>query len=173
MNMSLEAFKTRVLPAKDKLYRFALKMLGDADEARDVVQEVFIKVWNKRDEMHELENMEAWCMRVTRNLSLDKLKSKKRKLTDSLDQTMEISMGDAFTPYKDAEMSDAMKKVGQYIAALPEKQKQIIQLRDVEGYSYNEICDILEIDLNQVKVNLFRARQAVRNNLLNANAYGL
>lgn len=173
MNMSLEAFKTRVLPAKDKLYRFALKMLGDADEARDVVQEVFIKVWNKREEMHELENMEAWCMRVTRNLSLDKLKSKKRKLTDSLDQTMEISMGDAFTPYKDAEMSDAMKKVGQYIAALPEKQKQIIQLRDVEGYSYNEICDILEIDLNQVKVNLFRARQAVRNNLLNANAYGL
>ena len=173
MNMSLEAFKTRVLPAKDKLYRFALKMLGDADEARDVVQEVFIKVWNKRDEMHELENMEAWCMRVTRNLSLDKLKSKKRKLTDSLDQTMEISMGESSTPYNDAEMSDAMKKVGQYIAALPEKQKQIIQLRDVEGYSYNEICDILEIDLNQVKVNLFRARQAVRNNLLNANAYGL
>lgn len=171
--MSLEAFKTRVLPSKDKLYRFALKMLGDPEEARDVVQEVFIKVWNKREEMDRLENMEAWCMRVTRNLTLDRLKSTKRKLTDSLDQSYEISMGETATPYRSTELNDTMKSIGRYIASLPEKQKQIIQLRDVEGYSYNEICDILEIDLNQVKVNLFRARKSVRENLLNANAYGL
>lgn len=173
MNMSLEAFKTRVLPTKDKLYRFAYKMLGDSEEAQDIVQEVFVKVWNKRDEMDKLENMEAWCMRVTRNMSLDKLKSKKRKLTDSLDQTMEVSMGDKVTPYRSTEMNDMMQNIGRYIASLPEKQKQVIQLRDVEGYSYKEIGDILEIDINQVKVNLFRARKSVRDNLLNANAYGL
>ncbi|QSE96079.1 RNA polymerase sigma factor [Fulvivirga lutea] len=171
--MSLEAFKTRVLPTKDKLFRFALKLVGDADEARDIVQEVFIKVWNKRNEMDELENMEAWCMRVTRNLSLDKLKSKKRKLTDSLDQTHDISMGENITPYRSTELSDTMIKIGTFISSLPDKQKQVIQLRDVEGYSYQEICDILEIDMNQVKVNLFRARKSVRENLLNANAYGL
>lgn len=173
MIMSLEAFKTRVLPTKDKLYRFAFKMVGDSEEARDIVQEVFIKVWNKRNEFDQLENMEAWCMRVTRNLTLDKLKSKKRRLTDTIDNQMEVSMGDNVTPYRSTELNDAMQQIGNYISTLPEKQKQIIQLRDVEGYSYKEISDILEIDLNQVKVNLFRARKSVRDNLINANAYGL
>jgi RNA polymerase sigma factor (sigma-70 family) len=173
MYMSLEAFKTRVLPVKDKLYRFAFKMLGDREEAHDTVQEVMIKVWNKRDEMDQLENMEAWCMRITKNLSLDKLKSKKRKMTDSLDQNFEISQGDDLTPYRTVEMNDTMKNIGLIIAALPDKQKQVIQLRDVEGYSYKEIGDIMEIDMNQVKVNLFRARQVVKENILNINSYGL
>ncbi|HNP19400.1 MAG TPA: RNA polymerase sigma factor [Fulvivirga sp.] len=171
--MSLEAFKTRVLPVKDKLYRFAFKMLGDSEEAHDTVQEVMIKVWNKRDEMAQLENMEAWCMRITRNLSLDKLKSKKRKLTDSLEDSFEISQGEDLTPYRTVEMDDTMKNIGLMIAALPAKQKQIIQLRDVEGYSYKEIGDIMEIDMSQVKVNLFRARQAVKESILNINSYGL
>ena len=171
--MSLEAFKTRVLPVKDKLYRFAFKMLGDSEEAHDTVQEVMIKVWNKRDEMAQLENMEAWCMRITRNLSLDKLKSKKRKMTDSLNDSFEISQGDDLTPYRTVEMNDTMKNIGLMIAALPAKQKQIIQLRDVEGYSYKEIGDIMEIDMSQVKVNLFRARQAVKESILNINSYGL
>ena len=173
MNMSLEAFKTRVLPSKDKLYRFAYKMLGDQEEAQDVVQEVFIKVWNKREDMDKLENMEAWCMRITRNLALDKLKSNRRKLTDQIDDRFEISQGDNLTPYRSTEMDDTMRNIGKFIALLPEKQKQIIQLRDVEGYSYKEIGDILELDMNQVKVNLFRARQAVKENFLNMNAYGL
>ena len=173
MNMSLEAFKIRVVPTKDKLFRFAFKILGDQEEAQDVVQEVFIKVWNKREDMERLDNKEAWCMRVTRNLALDRVKSSKRKLTDSLDQSFEMSMGEKETPYQTTELSDTMNKIGRYIASLPEKQKHIIQLRDVEGYSYKEICDILEIDINQVKVNLFRARKSVRENLLNENAYGL
>jgi RNA polymerase sigma-70 factor (ECF subfamily) len=59
------------------------------------------------------------------------------------------------------------------IQALPEKQKQVIHLRDVEGYTYQEICDILELDMNQVKVNLFRARNAVREKLAKIDAYGL
>ena len=66
-----------------------------------------------------------------------------------------------------------MRQIHQFIGALPNKQKLVIQLRDIEGLSYKEISDALEIDLNQVKVNLFRARKAVRENLININAYGL
>ena len=66
-----------------------------------------------------------------------------------------------------------MQRINQLIASLPEKQRQVIHLRDVEGYSYNEICEILELDMNQVKVNLFRARNAVREKLMKINAYGL
>ncbi len=173
MNMSLEAFKTDVLPVKDKLYRFALKLLKDQEEAQDVVQEVFIKVWNMRGEVDKLNNVEAWCMRVTRNLSLDKLKSKHKKYTSPMEDGFEVSQGEKITPYSTTEMNDAMNNIGKFIASLPEKQKQIIQLRDVEGYSYQEIGDIMEIDMNQVKVNLFRARKAVKENILNINAYGL
>lgn len=171
--MSLKAFKTRVLPVKDKLYRFALRYLKDEDEARDVVQDVLIKVWNQRENMDQLENMEAWCMRLTRNLSLDRLKSKRNKYTDPMKEGFDISSGDNETPYRTAEMSDMMKSIGSFIQALPDKQRQVIQLRDVEGYSYKEISDIMEIDMNQVKVNLFRARKAVKENLININAYGL
>jgi RNA polymerase sigma factor (sigma-70 family) len=77
------------------------------------------------------------------------------------------------TPDVKTELGESMQNVSQLIAALPEKQRQVIHLRDVEGYTYNEICDILELDMNQVKVNLFRARNAVREKLVKMNAYGL
>jgi RNA polymerase sigma-70 factor (ECF subfamily) len=66
-----------------------------------------------------------------------------------------------------------MQRVNELIEALPEKQRQVMHLRDIEGYSYNEICEILELDMSQVKVNLFRARNFVRERLLKLNAYGL
>ena len=169
--MSLEAFKARVLPTKNKLFRFAFKMLGSEEEAKDIVQEVMIKVWNKRDEMHTYHNMEAWCMRITRNLSLDRLKSKDYR-TIGLAKGFDIKEK-AITPEKSAELKDTMANINMFIASLPEKQKLIIQLRDIEGFSYKEIADILSLDINQVKVNLFRARKSVKENLLNINAYGL
>lgn len=170
--MNIEAFQDRVLPAKNKLFRFALRMLGDHDDAKDVVQEVFIRVWNGRAQLDKIENMEAWCMRITKNLSLDKLRANKRKGTESLENSYHVHHTDG-TPDVKTELGESMHHVNQLIAALPEKQRQVIHLRDVEGYSYNEICDILEIDMNQVKVSLFRARNAVREKLMKINAYGL
>ena len=171
--MSLETFKMRVLPVKDKLYRFAYRFLKDEDEARDIVQEVLIKVWYQREEMHHLENMEAWCMRITRNMSLDRLKSKQYKYTDSLSEDFDMSSGEEQTPYRNVENNDTMANINRLISSLPEKQRQVIQLRDVEGYSYKEIVEILALDMNQVKVNLFRARKSIKENLVNINAYGL
>lgn len=170
--MNLEAFQNRVLPAQNKLFRFALRMLGNEAEAQDVVQEVFIRVWKGRNEMDQIQNMEAWCMRITKNLSLDRLRSIKRKGTYQLEEGFEVQHADV-TPDVKTELSESMQNVSHFIAALPEKQRQIIHLRDVEGYTYNEICEILELDMNQVKVNLFRARNAIRDKLMKINAYGL
>jgi len=169
--MSLEAFKSRVLPAKDKMYRFALRLLRDEDEAKDIVQEAMIRVWNKREEMHTYLNMEAWCMRVVRNLSLDRLKSKQYN-SDSLDNSYNLSYNGA-NPEQKTEIDNTMENIHNFIAKLPDKQRQIIQLRDIEGFSYQEIGEILNLDANNVKVNLFRARKSVREKLLNINAYGL
>lgn len=165
-------FETLVLPTKNKLFRFAFRLLGNSDEAKDVVQDVFIKLWNGRDQLTEVENMEAWCMRITRNLSLDHIRIRQRRSTDSISQGLEIHQ-DGLTPHEKTEMQENMQQIDQMIAALPEKQRQVIHLRDIEGYSYNEICQILELDMNQVKVNLFRARSAVREKLVKMNAYGL
>ena len=83
--MNLETFQNLVFPVRNKLYRFAFRLLGDNEEAKDVVQEVFIKVWNGRAELGEVRNMEAWCMRITKNLSLDRLRQQQRRPTDSID----------------------------------------------------------------------------------------
>ena len=147
-------------------------MLGNHDDAKDVVQEVLIRVWNGREQMHTIENMEAWCMRIAKNLSLDKLRANHRKGTESLDKIFYLQVTDK-TPDVRIELGESMQHVRQLIAALPKKQRQIIHLRDVEGYTYNEICEIMEIDMNQVKVNLFRARNFVKEKLMKMNAYGL
>jgi RNA polymerase sigma factor (sigma-70 family) len=170
--MNLESFQTRVLPVKNKLFRFALKFVGSEEEAKDVVQEVFIRVWNGREQMNEVQNCEAWCMRITRNLSLDRIRSINRKQTHPIEESFNVQH-EALTPHESTEIHESMQRINQLIASLPEKQRQVIHLRDVEGYSYNEICEILELDMNQVKVNLFRARNAVREKLMKINAYGL
>ena len=170
--MDIEAFENRVLPTKNKLFRFALRFLGSEEEAKDIVQEVFIRVWNGRQQMAQVQNWEAWCMRITKNLSLDRIRLLKGKQTLPLEETFDLHHH-ALTPLESAEMGESMNKIAQMIATLPDKQRQIIHLRDVEGYSYQEICEILELDMNQVKVNLFRARNAVREKLIKIDAYGL
>ena len=171
-DMSLEAFESRVLPVKDKLFRFALRMLKDEEEAKDVVQEVLIRIWDRRNDLDSVENIEAWCMRITRNLSIDRLKSKHMSKTSTLKEDFDI-VEKQKSPLEKLEMGDLISRIKKFIENLPDKQKRIIQLRDIEGFSYKEIGEILEIDINQVKVNLFRARKSVKENLLNITAYGI
>ncbi len=170
--MDIESFQTRVLPVKNKLYRFAFRLLGSEEEAKDVVQEVFVRVWNGRENMEAIQNWEAWCMRITKNLSLDRIRTWKRRNTQPIESSFDVQE-ESLTPYESTEINESMQRVGSLIEALPEKQRNIIHLRDVEGYSYQEICDILELDMNQVKVNLFRARNSVREKIIKINAYGL
>ncbi len=170
--MDLETFQNRVFPVKNKLYRFSYRLLGSSDEAKDVVQEVFLKLWNGRDQLESIHNVEAWCMRIARNLSLDRLRQSQRHKTDSLEQGMHVA-AHTDTPVETAEMKESINRINELMAGLPDKQRQVMHLRDVEGYSYNEISEILELDLNQVKVNLFRARNTVRERLTKINTYGL
>ena len=122
--------------------------------------------------MHQINNWEAWCMRLTKNLSLDRLRAQQHKPTDSMNVGFEVKQ-DGLSPLEKTELTESMEQISKLIASLPEKQRQVIHLRDVEGYSYNEICEILELDMSQVKISLFRARNSVREKLVKINAYGL
>ena len=165
--MSLKIFNRDILPIKDKLYRFALRITGSGFEAEDVVQEVMIKLWKKRADLSQYANTEAWCMRMTKNLSIDKLRSKHRR-TEDIAATYDLAGGDE-SPHELAEQQDTIAHIQQLMNSLPTKQKMVMQLRDIEDMSYQEIAEALDIPMNQVKVNLFRARKAIRTKLLESN----
>lgn len=169
--MFLEIFKNSFLPAKNKLHRFAYFFLKDQDEASDVVQEVLLKAWDRRESWHQVKNIEAWCMTLTRNLALDRLKAAGRN-HQQIDTAMWISTGGS-SPLELTEQSDVFGHIRQLMGRLPEKQQEVIRLRDIEGFTYEEISDIMQIDLSQVKVNLHRARKFLKEHLLKINDYGL
>lgn len=169
--MDIREYKTTILPIKNKLYRFALGIIKDAAEAQDVVQEILIKVWNKRDELDHINNIEAWCMRLTKNLAIDKLRSKHRR-TEDIETTYSLSSSES-TPFEQTAVKDSVSKIKNMIADLPQKQKEVILLRDIEGFSYQEISDTLNMSLAQVKTNLFRARQQIKALFLKTESYGL
>lgn len=169
--MTLQEYKSTILPLKDKLFRFAYRMLNNRVEAEDVVQEILIKLWNKRADLAAINNIEAWSIRLTKNLSIDKMRSKHRR-TDEIKEGFD-RVSDDVAPDRAAENSDAITRVKQLMDSLPEKQKSVMHLRDIEGMSYQEVADALEMPLNQVKVYLHRARQRVRQALLAADNFGV
>ncbi len=171
--MSLELFHSQVIPIRPKLYRFAFRLLNNEEDAKDIIQDALLKVWHQQERMAELQNLEAWCMRIVRNLALDRLKSKKYRNTEVLDRAGEMEAAHQPNPHLAAEQQDVMGRVHRIINALPEKYRTIIQLRDVDGFSYQEIADILELNMSEVKINLHRARKTVREQLQNIQVYGL
>ena len=164
-------FRTDILPLKDKLFRLALRITFDRAEAEDIVQETMIRVWNKRDEWDGLESVEAYCLTVARNLAIDRSEKKDSQtveLTPEAEQTP-----DASSTYDQLVNKERLKLVHRLVGELPEKQRLIMQLRDVEGKSYKEIAEALRLTEEQVKVNLFRARQKVKQKFMNIDGYGL
>ena len=163
-----------VLPLKDKLYRLALRITLNNAEAEDVVQETLIKVWNRRSQWEEIESIEAFALTVCRNLSLDKIKRMGND-HDSLDDSAHDSpdSSSSSNPEEQTMARDQVALVRQLIDRLPEKQRSVIQLRDIEGKSYREIANIMCISEEQVKVNLYRARQTIKKKFSETDSYGL
>ena len=155
-------FQSDILPLKNELYRMALRITMNPAEAEDVVQETMMKVWNKRDSWEQIDSIEAFCLTICRNLSLDKARRMDNQ-TQSLDASIQPhDLRVASNPEEQTIQNDRVRLVRQLINALPEKQRSCMQLRDMEGKSYKDIATILDITEEQVKVNIFRARQTIR-----------
>lgn len=159
------------MPLKDKLFRLALRITFDRAEAEDVVHDTMIRVWNKREEWTQFGSIEAYCLTVAKNLAIDRSQKKEAQnveLTPEMEEESEIS-----GPYDQLVNNERMSIIHRLINELPEKQRLIMQLRDIEGESYKEIAKILNLTEEQVKVNLFRARQKVKQRYLEIDEYGL
>lgn len=165
------SFRNDILPLKDKLYRLAFRITLDSAEAEDVVQDTLIRVWNKREEWSQFESVEAYCLTVARNLAIDRSQKMEAQNVELTPETRE--MADTLTPYDSLAQDEQMQLIHRLVNELPEKQRTIMQLRDMEGKSYKEIADILQITEEQVKVNLFRARQKIKQRYTEIEDYGL
>ena len=168
--MTIGEFKIKVLPFRQKLYRFALRMLGQQAEAEDITQDTFFKLWSKKNELSKYKSLEALAMTITKNLCLDKMKSHNRFQVDIVNAGNQEAPEN---PYRQTEAKDSLRKVGAIINALPDQQKMIIQLRDIEGFEYEEIAEALDMQVNAIRVNLSRARKTVREQLIKTYDYGL
>ena len=164
--MKAISFQTDILPLKNELFRMALRITQNREEAEDVVQETMIKVWNRREQWSQLESIEAFCLTICRNLALDKLRrmdNQAQSLADDIDPT---DLSHSSNPEQVTIQRDRSRMVRQLINELPERQRTCMQLRDIEGKSYRDIAQILDITEQQVKINIFRARQAVKERYL-------
>lgn len=169
--MKKVSFRNDVLPLKNQLFRLALRITLSREEAEDIVQDTMIKVWDKRYEWSNIDSIEAYSLRICRNLSLDRLK-KRDNQNDSFAEE-QLDTVHTSTPQDRLIDQDRLRVVKEIVDSLPEKQRSCMQLRDFEGKQYKEIADILGITEEQVKVNIFRARQAVKQRFQKIEQYGL
>lgn len=170
------SFQHDILPLKDPLFRLALRITQNREEAEDVVQETMIKLWNRRERWDEIENIESFAMTICHNLSLDHLKRMENQHASLDDDTFALPFREgagvgSTTPFDHTVTQDRIALVHRIIDGLPEKQRACVQLRDIEGKAYRDIATILSITEEQVKVNIFRARQAIRQQFQGLEAY--
>jgi RNA polymerase sigma-70 factor (ECF subfamily) len=170
MVMNQADFLNIVMPFKDKVFRLSKRLLVSVEEAEDATQEVLMKLWKNSKKISGYKNVEAFAMTMTKNYCLDKLKSKQAtnlKLVHSNYKDENTSL------QKEIEVNDSIEWVHKILEELPEQQKIILQLRDVEQYDFDEIAKMLEMNPTAIRVALSRARKTVREQLIKKHNYGV
>ncbi|MEO8774080.1 MAG: RNA polymerase sigma factor [Gelidibacter sp.] len=168
--MTQTDFVKLVMPFKDKVFRLAKRLLVSTEEAEDATQEILLKLWTNSKKIEDYKNVEAFSMTMTKNLCLDRLKSKQAqnlKIVHSNYQDYNVSL------QKQVELNDSVDWVSRIMNDLPEQQKIIVQLRDIEEYDFEEIAKVLEMNETAVRVALSRARKTIREQLTNKHNYGV
>ncbi|MDX1270992.1 RNA polymerase sigma factor [Bizionia paragorgiae] len=168
--MTQSDFLTIVTPFKDKVFRLAKRLLVSTEEAEDATQEVMIKLWKNKKNIKNYKNVEAFSMTMTKNFCYDKLKSKQAqnlKIVHNNYEDTQVGL------QKQLEDSDSLDWVGKIMNGLPEQQKLIVQLRDIEQYEFKEIAQMLDMNETAIRVALSRARKTIKEQLTNTHNYGI
>jgi len=168
--MNQQEFTNLVMPFKDKIYRLAKRFLISKDSAEDATQDIYLKLWKNKEKLKSYHNVEAFAMTMTKNHCLDVLKLKSSSNLKIIHSNYKDNNQDVD---KQTDVVDSVDIIHKLIANLPSKQKLIIQLRDVEQYSFEEIGKILEIQPTAIRVALSRARKTIREQLIKKHNYGI
>jgi len=167
--MTTEEFKNTVIPFSRKLYPMLFRILRDEEETRDALQDLMVKLWNKRDELKNCNNPSAYIFTMARNLSFDLLKKRRPMRMDENDERkmMLLNSEDA------TEVRERMEQVRKVIEQLPEKYREVINLRDIDGLEFDEIKEMTGYEVPYIRVLLSRARQKVKEEVEKTYDYGL
>lgn len=161
--MQQDQFNHKILIHKDQMYRLALRILKDDEDAKDIVQDSLLKLWNRRKVLENISSIKSFSLTIVRNACIDFIRKKKPE-THKEQQILEKS--DHLNPEKQLEVSDQLKRVKQIINQLSDPQRELIQLRDIEGLEYEEINEITGLTVNNIRVIISRARKEIRQQML-------
>ncbi len=167
--MDIQVFKMQVLPVREKVYRLSLKMLRNDADAEDTAQEVMLKLWTMRSQLIAYRNVEALAMQMGKNICINRLRARKPCSDAAFDGLQAATP----SPDRQLEEADSMETVARIIDRLPEMQRMVIRLRDVEGYQPAEIAEITGCEESAVRVNLSRARKKVKEEFFKINHFNL
>lgn len=165
--MTKEEFQKQVIPMGDKMYRIAFRLLGDAEAAKDTLQELFLKLWEIRSELHKMNNIDAFACTVLKNKCLDKLRLKKETVE------IEILATVGNNPEETFDTSEGVIEIRKLMQMLPEKQRLIMQMRDIECCTFEEIAELVDTTVNNVRVQLCIARKWIKDELIKVYNYGI
>lgn len=168
--MDQHAFLAIFHPIQNKLYRMALRLLVSKDAAEDALQEVLLKLWERKENLQNYRSPEAFAMTMTKNYCYDQLKSKQNNNL----RIVHSNYAENNRPLeKQIEARNDFQLLNTLMNDLPEQQKIIVQLRDIEELDYGEIAEIMEMNETAIRVALSRARKKLREGLLKIHRYGV
>ena len=168
--MNQSDFMKVVTPFKGRVFRLAKRLLVSTEEAEDATQEVLVKLWNNKSKLEAYSSVEALAMTITKNYCLDQLKSKRAsemRIVHSNYSDRQAGL------HQQAEDRDSWSWVEKIMETLPEQQKLIMQMRDIEQYEFEEIAKIMDMNETAVRVALSRARKTLREELTKTHSYGI
>lgn len=168
--MNQREFISIINPFKDKVFRLAKRLLVSTEEAEDATQEVLVKLWTKNERINDINSIEAMAITMTRNYCLDQLKSKRAGNLSIVHTNYTDSQA---TVQQEVEDKDSLNWVEKIMNELPEQQKMIVQLREVEEYEFEEIAKILDMNETAIRVALSRARKTIREQMTKTHNYGI
>ena len=148
----------------------AKRLLVSTEEAEDATQEVLVKLWNNNESLSKYASVEAFAMTMTKNYCLDQLKSKR---ASNLQIVHSNYTDNGASVQKQIEDKDSWNWVEKIMENLPEQQRLIVQMRDVEEYEFSEIAQILDMNETAVRVALSRTRKEIREQLVKKHKYGI
>lgn len=168
--MNQNEFVLLISPFKDKVYRLAKRLLVSTEEAEDATQEVLVKLWRKKEGLNGFNSIEAFAMTMTKNYCLDQLKSKRAENSTIVHNNFTDSQASLDKKVEDI---DSLNWVEKIINQLPEQQRLLIQMRDIEQYEFAAIAEILNMNETAIRVALSRARKTIRESMTKTHSYGI
>ncbi len=157
--MTTEEFKNKVIPYSVKLYPMIFRILKNEEETRDALQELMLKLWNKRTDLNQCSNLTAYIITTAKNYSFDLLKKKRPAVIGENDEYKILNIAENGI---DSEKREKYEYVHKTIEKLPEKLRTVIQLRDIDGFSFEEIREMTGFEITHIRVILSRARLKVK-----------